>query len=195
MPSDFSPVHAPPSSQSLVADETLQKEIVRSERKRVLVLMGLIGFMLGIIVVTRAFPEMLSEGLRPKMKVMMPRIASLAVGYLLYEFAVYLWLGRLLTLNRVPSTVFRYVNAFIEVSLPTVAMLVGSRIFDRSEVILGIPPLLYFALISLTALNLDFRLCAFAGPSLAPSSSPSVFICWTRTLRRRCSGSPLRHTS
>jgi adenylate cyclase len=158
-PSDRSPS----SDQTLVADEALQQEMIRSERKRVLMLMGLIVFMLGIVIVTRAFPDVLSENLRPKMKVMMPRIATLAVGYLLYEFAVYLWLGRLLKLKGTLSTVFQYVNVFIEVSLPTAAMLVGSRVFDRSEVILGIPPLLYFALISLTALNLNARLCVFAG--------------------------------
>lgn len=152
-----------PSAHVRVADEAVQLELLRSEQQRVMMLMALLALILLVISTTRTFPQLLHESLRPRVLPVMSRVTLLTAGYFIYELAVYFWLGRLRRAKRVPPSAFRYANVFIEVSLPTVAMLVGSAFLDRIEVLVGVPPLLYFLFISLSALNLDFRLCAFAG--------------------------------
>lgn len=152
-----------PSGKHHLADAALQQEMLRSDQKRVLMLLALLALMLGVIGINRTFPELLRESLRPRLLQVMSRVTALTAGYFAYEMAVYFWLGWLRKANRIPPPAFRYANVFIEVSLPTLAMLAGMAFLDRIEVLVGIPPLLYFLFISLSALNLDFRLCAFAG--------------------------------
>lgn len=149
------------------ADEAMQREMLRSDRKRVLALMVLIGFMLCVIGLTSAFPHMLREPVRLKVLAAMPRVGALGLAYLVYEAFVYLWLGRLIRENRLPSLPLRFANVLIEVSLPTLAIVVGSPVLGKLEAVLGVPPMLYFALIFLSALNLEWRLCVFAGVAAA----------------------------
>ncbi len=145
------------------ADAAIQHEMLRSDRKRVLALMTLIGFMLCVVGLTSAFPNVLRDSVRVKILAAMPRVGSLGLAYLVYEGLVYFWLGRLLRSSRLPPLPLRFVNVFIEVSLPTLAMIVGSPVMGKLEALLGVPPFLYAALIFLSALNLDWRLCAFGG--------------------------------
>ncbi|CAM2748829.1 adenylate cyclase [Legionella steigerwaltii] len=57
----------------------------------------------------------------------------------------------------------RYFNTFIEMSIPTVALLIIDN-FQRSAYVLVMPPILiYFIFIFLTSLTLNIRLCFFAG--------------------------------
>jgi adenylate cyclase len=59
--------------------------------------------------------------------------------------------------------VIRYINAFIEISVPTIVLFIYS--FDLPSVYPIFTPiaLLYFIIILLSALELDFKLCVFTG--------------------------------
>ena len=57
----------------------------------------------------------------------------------------------------------RYVNAFIETSIPTGFILLFSQSFNSIDALLSPAPYLYFLFIMLSVLRLDFRLCLFTG--------------------------------
>lgn len=63
--------------------------------------------------------------------------------------------------------VIRYINAFIEISVPTIVLFIYS--FDLPSVYPIFTPiaLLYFIIILLSALELDFKLCVFTGTMAA----------------------------
>jgi adenylate cyclase len=59
--------------------------------------------------------------------------------------------------------VFRYLNAFIEASVPTIFILIFARAFDTTSALISPPVLFYFVFIILSILELDFKLCLFTG--------------------------------
>ena len=85
------------------------------------------------------------------------------IGYLAYELLIRAWLGRLLAASRLLPRGFPYLNIFIEISLPTVALLIGGSIISPLSILAGAVPFIYFLFIMLAALNLEFWLCVFAG--------------------------------
>ena len=73
------------------------------------------------------------------------------------------WLRRGMATGRAPALSFRYLNAAIEVSYPTVMIFVLARHMGSAAVFNGAIILLYFPFITLAALTLDWKLCTFAG--------------------------------
>ncbi len=58
---------------------------------------------------------------------------------------------------------FRYGNSFVEVSVPTLAILIFGLQFETSISLITPPVLLYFVFILLSILELDFKICLFTG--------------------------------
>lgn len=58
---------------------------------------------------------------------------------------------------------FRYVSAAIETSIPTVFIVVVAQFIDPPYLLISPPVFIYFVFILLSALRLDFGLCAFIG--------------------------------
>jgi adenylate cyclase len=151
------------ASQSEAVDHAIEKEIVRSEHRRVRLLIALLGFLLLLVLVVGVAPQIATPGIRA---LIVPRalpLGGLLAGYLLYEFLVRAWLGRLLLSGQPLPWAFRYLNAFVEVSLPTIGLLAGGAIADPISILAGALPFLYFLFILLAALNLDRWLCLYAG--------------------------------
>jgi adenylate cyclase len=141
----------------------MQRELLRSERRRVVVLVGLLGFLMVVLMMLRVSPTLIRAEIRPQTTSLFVPLVIVAGAYLGYEIVVLVWLSRLLRTDRPPPAAFRYVNTLIEVSLPTAVMAAGALVMGGLPTLAGAAPFLYFLFLCLVALNLDFWLCVFAG--------------------------------
>ena len=152
----------PPSDSHLV-DAAMGRELLRGERQRVTLLIGLLVFVLALIQALRLWPEMIALELRSRLLAMTWPLSLAVGGYLTYELGTRFWIGRLLASGRLLPPAFRYLNAFAEMGLPTVALLIAGVIIGPLPSLAGAIPFVYLLFIVSSALNLDFWLCVFAG--------------------------------
>ena len=82
---------------------------------------------------------------------------------LCYELAIRYLLGRWLRRGKGVPGALRYLNAFVETSVPSILIILVSREIDSLYVLQSPLGLLYAVFIVLSTLRLDFRLCAFTG--------------------------------
>jgi adenylate cyclase len=139
------------------------KEILRSEARRVTLLMALLASFLALVLVVRLAPQISSPEIRALLVPAAQPFGALILGYLVYEMLIRAWLRRLLSTGGLLPRGFQFLNVLVEISLPTVALLIGGSIIDPVSVLAGAVPFLYFLFILLVALNLDPWLCVFAG--------------------------------
>jgi adenylate cyclase len=141
----------------------MRRESVSSELARVGLLIGLLGLLLAVLAVLRLAPNLINSSLRTQLLAGTTPLAVVIGLYLAYEGSAYWWLRKLLRAERTPPAAFLYANALLEISLPTVALIVGAFVVGVLPSLLGAIPFVYFPFIFLTALNLNTRLCLFAG--------------------------------
>jgi adenylate cyclase len=149
------------------ADTTFQRllnrEILVSERRRMLILAGLQAFILVLILLTAT----LAPGfVRSIYHNRLPERAALGVfsAFIAYE----LFAAGLVTLflrhGRNYPVFGRYANALVETSFPSVLLYLLAGYLSAPALIFGTwPALLYFLFIILSTLRLDFALSAFTG--------------------------------
>ena len=82
---------------------------------------------------------------------------------LCYELAIRHVIGRWLEQGRSVPGALRYLNAFVETSVPTILIVLVSREINPVYVLQSASSLLYAVFIVLSTLRLDFRLCVFTG--------------------------------
>ncbi len=82
---------------------------------------------------------------------------------LCYELAIRYLVGRWLRQGRGVPGALRYLNAFVETSVPSILILLVSREINPQYVLQSPLGLLYAVFIVLSTLRLDFRLCVFTG--------------------------------
>jgi adenylate cyclase len=87
----------------------------------------------------------------------------LLVPFILFELWVYSAITRYLKLDRDVPAFRRYIGAFIETSIPTVALALHMESMGRNDALGYVVPLAYFIFIILSTLRLDFWLSAFTG--------------------------------
>ena len=158
----------PNSSHDPVADPTasfedhLAREIIHSERMRMAILAGLLGVLIvfyGLGYALFRKSDML-RFLTPGVFIYIIAVISLL---LCYELAIRTLFGRWLRSGRGAPAALRYLNAFVETSVPSILILLVSREIDPLYVLQSPLGLLYAVFIVLTTLRLDFRLCVFTG--------------------------------
>lgn len=150
---------APPA----LIQTALSRQQLGSERVRVAAFTWLLGFLMGAVILLRLVPGLVGESVRHQLSPAFGPIALVVGIFLAYEFSVGRWLDRLWQADRLPPSWFAWLNTLVEVSLPTVAILVSARFMGGLPVVEGVMPFVYFLLLGLTALSLNFRLCCFAG--------------------------------
>jgi len=138
-------------------------ELLRGERRRVILLIALLVFVLALLLAMALAPQVVAPEIRSQLLSMVWPMGLTIAGYLAYELAILAWLGRLMASGRQFPWGFRYLNVFIEFGLPTISLLIGGSIVDPLSVLAGAIPFAYCLFILPCALNLDFRLCAFSG--------------------------------
>ena len=141
----------------------MERQQLRSERQRVLVLAGLLGFLLLVLLALNGVRGLVREDLRPQMRSAFAPMMVVLGTFLAYEVCVLAWLSRLLRTDRLPPAGFQYLNTLVEVSMPTAAIVAASLFLGGLSALAGVVPFVYFLFLCLAALNLNPRLCLFAG--------------------------------
>ncbi len=160
MPS--SSTHDPVADPTASFEDHLAREIIHSERMRMAILAGLLSVLivfygLGYMLYRK---DNLLHFLTPSVFIYIIAVIALL---LCYELAIRFLFGRWLRRERGVPVALRYLNAFVETSVPSILILLVSREIDALYVLQSPLGLLYAVFIVLTTLRLDFRLSAFTG--------------------------------
>ncbi len=150
-----------------VAQSAMDHELVRSDRRRVLALIGLLVFFLVVMVSIRSLPQVIRADFRSRAMAAFVPMVAVVVVYLAYEVGVLAWLSRLSRERRSAPAAFRYTHTLIEISLPTATLLAVSPALGGLPTLIGAVPFVYFPFLCLAALSLNYRLCVFAGAAAA----------------------------
>jgi len=143
-------------------EDHLAREIVASERLRMGALAALIGALLVLMPV-------LYLAFRDEYRRHFTGISGVALAFMVlallfaYELAVRHVIGRRERDGKGVPEVLRYLNAFVETSVPSLLIVVVAREANPVVVLQGAAVLLYGVFIVLSTLRLDFRLSAFTG--------------------------------
>lgn len=145
-------------------DDDLYFEILKSERLRVRVLMGIMAVLFGATLVLSVLPTEWVPFFRlVRAPLPLGRIAVFYGVALLYELVAQTVLGWALARRRRLPEPPRYGNAFLETSIPTVMMVFLANAVGP-EVALNSPlPMAYFLFICLSTLRLTASLAIFTG--------------------------------
>ncbi len=142
---------------------SLTTEILRSERRRVAILAGLFAFTACVYTFVTFVPGPLDLEFRVRLQARWPWVISLHGAVAAYEWALRSGIGWLIEHRRQPHVALRFLNAFLETSIPTVFLYLAVSLMGPRDA-LGSPAfLLYFFFILLSILQLDARLCLFTG--------------------------------
>jgi adenylate cyclase len=153
----------------------LHREILVSERRRMLILARLLAFILVLILSAVTFaPGFTRSIFHDRTPV---RAASVAFSaFIAYELFAATLLTIFLRRDRNFPVFGRYMNALVETSFPTVLLYVLAG-YLSAPVIFGMwPALLYFLFIILSTLRLDFVLSAFTGAVAAVELFALAFV-------------------
>jgi adenylate cyclase len=152
----------PPVALSDDFRRAMNREVLRTERLRVLTLIVTVVLLLCAAAAMFVFwPAQLDRMIRRHDDIWI----SFAIGipFILFECGVLLLLRHDLALDRTIPPIRRYIGAFIETSLPTIGIAVQMHRIGPIEALGFTLPLTYFLFIILSTLRLDFRLSAFTG--------------------------------
>lgn len=142
--------------------DALRRETMRSEIQRVQVVAILLASLLAITTFAlNVMPDLLARRFEDRFPGWMPLVG---IGpFVVYEFVVLGVLRRRAAMDRDFPRIARFVNAFIETSLPSVVIFSLSHYIDPASVFAFWPPMLYFLFILLSTLRLDFALSVWTG--------------------------------
>jgi len=143
-------------------DDHLAREIIHSERMRMAILAGLLGALIAFYGLGYALfrKDHLLRFLTPG--VFLYIIAVIALLFC-YELAIRHLIGRWLRRGKRVPGALRYLNAFVETSVPSILILLVSREINLQYVLQSPLSHLYAVFIVLSTLRLDFRLSVFTG--------------------------------
>jgi adenylate cyclase len=149
-------------SSTKLFEEIFSEEIISNESFRSKVLAGIIGFLIIIVLlISLVFKEQFKDISQ------FPIIIQLTLIILVVIFVRALFVSRAAKRwTRFGIKTFiaiRYINTFVEISIPSIVLIIYS--FNLPSVYPLFTPiaLLYFIIIMLSALELDFKLCVFSG--------------------------------
>jgi adenylate cyclase len=139
------------------------KEILQSERTRMILLLIVFGAVLvSLAFMIVFFPDRAQQFFQYSLPLHIPIIVSASI--VLYEGVVIVFITKLvMKWNRVIPIVPRYLNAFLETSYPTIAIIIAAHYISLETAIIHPVIPMYFLFIILSALRLDFKLCVFTG--------------------------------
>jgi adenylate cyclase len=143
-------------------EEIFSEEIISNESFRSKVLAGIIGFLIIIVLlISLAFKEQFKDISQ------FPIIIQLTLIILAVIFVRALFVSRAVKkwtrFGIKTFIVIRYINTFVEISIPSIVLIIYS--FNLPSVYPLFTPvaLLYFLIIMLSSLELDFKICVFSG--------------------------------
>ena len=144
------------ASGDLGFEERLTREILQSERTRMLILAGLSG---SLVVTCPVYA--LRSGIFGTAWAL--HVVAVFVLLASYELAIRQVVGRRLEQGKTLPRRLRFLNAFVETSVPSILILLGSRQVDPMYPLESAAAYMYPVFIVLSTLRLDFRLSLFTG--------------------------------
>jgi adenylate cyclase len=157
---------APGSSSAAVLgpmEAAAAGEVMRSEIRRTQVMLGLVAMILGLVIFLVLTSVDNPVGFLPRAWL---AIAALT-GLVAYEGVVLFALGRWRRAGRSSGRLFRYGHTFAEVTFGPALVLASALLLGlgsgSAQLLQGATPWVAFIPIALSALYLDFWICAFAG--------------------------------
>ena len=144
------------ASGDLGFEERLTREILQSERTRMLILAGLSGSLVVGFPVYAVRSGIFGTAWALQVVAVFVLLAS-------YELAIRQVVGRRLEQGKTLPRRLRFLNAFVETSVPSILILLGSRQVDPVYPLESAAAYLYPVFIVLSTLRLDFRLSVFTG--------------------------------
>jgi adenylate cyclase len=143
-------------------EQALAREMLISERFRAQLLAIIFGgALITFLILSASYPDAMAELFHSRLDRV--RVGLLLGGFAAYELVALRNVERLIQRNRQPPSLRRYVDTFVETSLPTLAIIYYMSIVGPVEALLLPPAFMYFVFILLSTLRLDPRLCVFSG--------------------------------
>jgi adenylate cyclase len=140
--------------------ERLAREILQSERARMLILAGLSASLVAV------FPVLvlaLQNYVRIFDTAWTLQVVAVFVLLAVYELVIREVIGRRLAKGKALPRRLRFLNAFVETSVPSILIVIASRQMDPAYPLQSAAAYLYPVFIVLSTLRLDFRLSVFTG--------------------------------
>src|SRR6185503_1737969 len=139
-------------------------ESLKSERLRVTILMGAIFSSVALLLLmTLIFFEQFNITFRGKAGMFLLAAGVLFGVDICYLLAERIALGRLIKKQVKPTPTLKYLSAFVETSIPTAGIIIGSYFLGPLYTLFTPAAFIYPLFISLSALRLNVRLCIFTG--------------------------------
>jgi adenylate cyclase len=152
----------PSTATAEAFERSFDRAVLQSERLRVtVVIVGLVAIIGRWLVLAIFFPEVVQG--QHGGAVNLAALGVLGLGVLVYELAILARLTLALRRGKAIPRFLRYVSAFVEASIPTLALIVGPEVTSPAYALFTPPAWAYFVFIILSTLRLDFTLCVVTG--------------------------------
>ena len=141
--------------------KSIEHEILKVEKLRALIFAIIMGCLAIFFVVASGI--FISEP-SSLIKSPIPRklIALVLIGFSGFELLIWYFIKHCLNTGKSIPEIWRYVIAFVEISLPTMLILIASYALHFYALFLP-PVFIYFLIIALSGLRLNFFICVFTG--------------------------------
>jgi adenylate cyclase len=144
-------------------DNALARAALEGDRRRMALVAGIVTVCMCAYLAALFVPGMLPGWIHDRFIQQSPYVLGIYTVALVYELGLRRWVGYCLRVGRVPPAWPRFVNAAVEMTLPTVLILLAAEAMSPVEALSAPPSAIYVILIMLLTLQLDGRVCAFAG--------------------------------
>ena len=153
---------------STMDDDVFEKEFaiesLKSERLRVSILIGaIVSALLFVLIMAPIFYGDFQSAFHGRFREFLLAVYVIFGANLLYLIAERIILSRLIKKQQKAFPALKYVSAFVETSIPTLGMMVGSSFLGPIYTLFTPAAFIYPLFISLSALRLNVRLCIFTG--------------------------------
>jgi adenylate cyclase len=145
-------------------EEEFALESLKSDRLRVTILIGAIGSsVLLVVIMSLLFSEQFDNVFHGNSRGFLQAVGVVFLVNISFLTAERIVIGRLIKKQVRPSSALKYLSAFLETSIPTTGIIVGSLFLGPIYTLFTPAAFIYPLFISLSALRLDVRLCIFTG--------------------------------
>jgi adenylate cyclase len=139
-------------------------ESLKSERLRVTILMGaIVSSVALLLLMTLLFFDQFNNTFRGNARSFLFAAIVLFGANISYLLAERIVLGRMIKKQMKGFPALKYLSAFVETSIPTAGIIIGSYFLGPLYTLFTPAPFIYPLFISLSALRLNVRLCIFTG--------------------------------
>ena len=147
-----------------VFEEEFALESLKSDRLRVSILIGaIISSLLLILLLIQIFFDEFQTAFHGNFRGFFLALCIIFGANLTYLIIERIAIDRLIRKRQKPFAALKYFSAFVETSIPTAGMIVGSMFLGPIYTLFTPAAFLYPLFISLSALRLNVRLCIFTG--------------------------------